>query len=96
MKRKLLEKNLVLILFVMVFVIFSFAERDSRKLEKIYPVSQLIKKGSDQEKYIISPVSYLLPQPISFFHKQDKCVVLLIQVPLYNHKKNRNNALLME
>jgi hypothetical protein len=36
MKLILSERNLVLVLFVMVFVIFSFAHEDSKKLEKGY------------------------------------------------------------
>lgn len=36
MKAILSERNLVLVLFVMVFVIFSFAHEDSKKLEKGY------------------------------------------------------------
>ncbi|MDP4261134.1 MAG: hypothetical protein Q8941_01270 [Bacteroidota bacterium] len=30
------EKNLVVILFVFVFIIFSFAQEDTKKIEKIY------------------------------------------------------------
>ena len=36
MKAILSERNLVLVLFVLVFVIFSFAHEDSKKLEKGY------------------------------------------------------------
>jgi hypothetical protein len=37
MRRRILsEKNLVVVLFVMVIVIFSFAQADTRKIEKMY------------------------------------------------------------
>jgi hypothetical protein len=36
MKAALSEKNLVMVLFVMVFVIFSLAHEDSKKMEKGY------------------------------------------------------------
>jgi hypothetical protein len=36
MKKAILERNLVVILFVLVLVVFSLAERDSKKLQRIY------------------------------------------------------------
>ena len=37
MKRRMLsERNLVVVLFVMVFVIFSLAQEDTKKIEKMY------------------------------------------------------------
>ena len=36
MKKAVLERNLVVILFVLVLIVFSLAERDSKKLERIY------------------------------------------------------------
>jgi hypothetical protein len=40
MRRQILsERNLVVVLFVMVLVIFSLAQEDTRKIEKMYPVS---------------------------------------------------------
>ncbi len=47
MKRAVLERNLVVILFILVLVVFSFAERDTKKMEQIYNATALIKKGSD-------------------------------------------------
>jgi hypothetical protein len=38
MKRALLEKSFVIVLFVLVMVIFSFAERDTQKLFEKYNV----------------------------------------------------------
>jgi hypothetical protein len=46
MTKKGIERNIVVLLFVLVLVIFSFAERDSRKLEKLYTTAQLLKKTS--------------------------------------------------
>jgi hypothetical protein len=36
MKQILSEKNLVIVLFVMVLITFSLAQEDSRKMEKMY------------------------------------------------------------
>lgn len=36
MKRAILERNIVVVLFVLVLVVFSFAERDSKKLDRLY------------------------------------------------------------
>ena len=36
MKKTFTEQNLVVILFVMVLITFSFAQQDSKKLEKLY------------------------------------------------------------
>ena len=57
MKRALLERNLVVVLFVLVLVTFSFAERDSKKLEKIYSASELLKKGSDIAFFSTTPAA---------------------------------------
>lgn len=37
MRSILSEKNLVVILFVMVLITFSFAQEDSKKMESVYP-----------------------------------------------------------
>jgi hypothetical protein len=39
MRRILSEKNLVVVLFVMVLVIFSLAQEDTKKIEKMYQSS---------------------------------------------------------
>ena len=36
MRRFLSEKNIVIVLFVMVFIIFSFAENETKKIEQLY------------------------------------------------------------
>lgn len=46
MNKKEIERKLVVLLFILVLVVFSFAERDSKKLERVYRTAQLIKKGS--------------------------------------------------
>jgi hypothetical protein len=45
MTKRGVEKKLVVLLFVLVFVVFSFAERDSKKLHRLYSTAQLLKKG---------------------------------------------------
>lgn len=47
MKKEGLERNLVVLLFVMVLIVFSFADRDSKRLDRIYTTAQLLKQGSD-------------------------------------------------
>jgi len=46
MNKREIERKLVVFLFILVLVVFSFAERDSKKLERVYRTAQLIKKGS--------------------------------------------------
>jgi hypothetical protein len=36
MKRAILERNIAAVLFVLVLIVFSFAERDSKKLRPLY------------------------------------------------------------
>ena len=36
MRRFLTEKNIVVVLFVLVFIIFSFAENETKKIEQLY------------------------------------------------------------
>jgi hypothetical protein len=46
MKKVILEKGLILILFALVLVVFSFAEKDSKKLDQLYTTSSVIKHSS--------------------------------------------------
>ena len=46
MNKKGLERNLAVFLFVLVLIVFSFAERDSKKLERLYTATQLLQKGT--------------------------------------------------
>ena len=57
MNKKEIERKLVVLLFILVLVVFSFAERDSKKLEKIYRTAQLIKKASDKPADVAAEVS---------------------------------------
>jgi hypothetical protein len=36
MRGLLTEKNIVIVLFVLVFIIFSFAEKETKKIEQLY------------------------------------------------------------
>ncbi len=36
MKRAVIERNIVVVLFILVLIAFSFAERDSKKLDQLY------------------------------------------------------------
>ena len=46
MNKKGIERNLVVLLFVLVLIVFSFAERDSKKIERLYTTAQLLKNSS--------------------------------------------------
>jgi hypothetical protein len=36
MKRAIVERNIVVVLFILVLIAFSFAEKDSKKLDQLY------------------------------------------------------------
>jgi hypothetical protein len=36
MKKSIIERNIVVVLFLLVLIVFSFAEKDSRKLDRLY------------------------------------------------------------
>lgn len=61
MNKKKIERTIVVFLFMLVLVVFSFAERDSKKLERIYNTVHLIEKGSpaspELAKQALSPVN---------------------------------------
>lgn len=59
MDKKGLERSLVVTLFVLVLVVFSFAERDSKKIERLYTTAQLIKNSS----LLLSEVAVQAPPP---------------------------------
>ena len=44
MKKKGFEQLIVMVLFILVLVVFSFAERDSRKLDRLYKTAQQVQK----------------------------------------------------
>lgn len=44
--KKGIEKGLVVFLFVLVLVLFSFAEKDSRKLDRLYKTAQPVRQNN--------------------------------------------------
>lgn len=56
MKTKKLEKTVAASLFLLVLVLFSFAERDSKKLDRLYKTAQLLRK-TDQNPTVQLPPS---------------------------------------
>ena len=50
MDKKKIERQIVVVLFILVLVTFSFAERDSRKLDRLYKTVHLIQKSSPAVK----------------------------------------------
>jgi hypothetical protein len=44
MKKSLVEKGTVVVLFILVLVVFSFAERDSKKLVDLYTRKSTVQK----------------------------------------------------
>ena len=36
MKKAIIERNIVVVLFILVLIVFSFAERDTKKLDHLY------------------------------------------------------------
>lgn len=55
MKRKGIEKSLVILLFVLVLAVFSFAERDSKKLDRLYKTAQLLQKNERTPTVHLTP-----------------------------------------
>lgn len=50
MKRAILERNFVVVLFVLVIVIFSFAERDTQKLIEKYNAVNIVEVNINTAK----------------------------------------------
>jgi hypothetical protein len=46
MNKKGIERNIAALLFVLVLVVFSLAERDTKKLERLYTTAPLLKKNA--------------------------------------------------
>ena len=69
MKRILSERNLVVVLFVMVLITFSLAQEDSKKMEKMYSggttvtASEFTEKQKLQKNNIQKPNSILSVVP---------------------------------
>ena len=51
MKRALLEKSFVIVLFVLVMVAFSFAERDTQKLFEKYNTKSTVEMPKQMDDY---------------------------------------------
>ncbi len=45
MNRTMVERNVVVLLFLFVLILFSFAQKDTQKLEKLYTEKAKIKTG---------------------------------------------------
>jgi hypothetical protein len=57
MKRILSEKNLVVVLFVMVLITFSLAQEDSKKMEKMYSGATTATASSFLKQQVDSKIS---------------------------------------
>jgi hypothetical protein len=59
MKKNGFEKLLIVSLFILVLVVFSFAERDSRKLERLYKPTQVLRQTTPvpTPDHVIVPAS---------------------------------------
>ena len=55
MKSNGLERTLVILLFVLVLIVFSFAERDSKKLNRLYKTAQLLQKKERTPTVLLPP-----------------------------------------
>ncbi len=55
MKTNGLERILMVLLFVLVLVVFSFAERDSKKLDRLYKTAQVLQKKERTPTVQLSP-----------------------------------------
>jgi hypothetical protein len=55
MKKLPIERYIVTLLFVAVLVTFSFAQKDSKKLDKLY--SNLVKAGAEQSLFRAQSIS---------------------------------------
>lgn len=65
MKGALIERSIVVILFVLVLVVFSFAERDTRKLVQLHPrgtVQIIPEKPAYTADRNIAPVTTTIPR----------------------------------
>lgn len=55
MNKKGIERNIIALLFILVLVAFSFAQRDSEKLEKLYTTAHLLKKSPQIPSVMVHP-----------------------------------------
>ena len=52
MKRRIQERNIVIILFILVIITFSYAERDSHKLDQLYAPAKASYTPPPKEKNV--------------------------------------------
>lgn len=57
MKTRKIENTLVVLLFFLVLVVFSFADRDSKKLDRLYKTVQLLQKDQPAPTVQLPPAS---------------------------------------
>ena len=57
MKTNKIEKAGVVLLFALVLIVFSLAERDSKKLDRLYKTTQLLNKGEPTPTVQMVPAS---------------------------------------
>ena len=62
MTKKGIERNIAGLLFVLVLVVFSFAERDSKKMERRYTTARLLKKTTP---VVLEVAAELPPAPVA-------------------------------
>jgi hypothetical protein len=68
MRKVTLEKSIVVLLFILVLIVFSFAERDTQKLYKLYNGSAESFEPLKKEKNLASSE----PQKAPFFYKSTR------------------------
>jgi hypothetical protein len=56
MNRTLIERYLVVILFFLVMIVFSLAERDSKKLQQVYGTTAHTIETQQKDKLAIIPI----------------------------------------
>jgi hypothetical protein len=61
MKRVILERNIAVILFILVLVAFSFADRDSKKLDQLYKRTESFKPIKKETNLAASELETKLP-----------------------------------
>lgn len=54
MKRAHLEKNIALVLFVLVLIVFSFAQKASQKLDSMYAVKMSQGRLQKEKQFVIA------------------------------------------
>ena len=64
MKRTVVERNIVVVLFILVLVAFSFAEKESKKLEQLYTKKTESFEPVKQEKNLTAAEPELKPASV--------------------------------